>query len=505
MKKVYHLFILVAVFVALATGAVWAQTTLHVDDDGAQCPGAYTTISAALTDAANGVTIIVHEGTYDEMVTINKSVTLLGANWGVHPAVGTHPTETVGTRGPETIIKHAWYAFLLTADDITIDGFKFTGETGGAGQIIRSYADANNFHLTNCIFDVSREAVSSGWVLFGDYSHNDVMIDFNLFMDEQGHATLYFGGSSPSYDRLHIAYNKFNAGGDGIFWATDTPMADGIVEGNEFDGTIGGIPGQGGTGMNIGKGGNIIIRDNWFHDMWYTGFQVGIVGGSVTDNTFQDTYPILYSGTWYSSNAFELWGGEYGTAVSTNVTISGNTVKFNYQSNANADEHGIRLRSGADAPNIHVNCNNFIHGGVSTTALAARNQGSGILDAEYNWWGDASGPYHPTTNPGGTGGAVSDNVDYDPWLMGSVISISEAIDDIIEKVDHHGIANSLISQLQNALNAQEEGNAKAFEKILNAFIKTVESQSGKKINEDYANTLIGWAFVWINAPQCMPT
>jgi len=53
---------------------------------------------------------------------------------------------------------------------------------------------------------------------------------------------------------------------------------------------------------------------------------------------------------------------------------------------------------------------------VSTTALAARNQGSGILDAKYNWWGDASGPYHPITNPFGTGGAVSDNVDFDTWM-----------------------------------------------------------------------------------------
>jgi len=37
------------------------------------------------------------------------------------------------------------------------------------------------------------------------------------------------------------------------------------------------------------------------------------------------------------------------------------------------------------------------------------------VDATLNWWGNASGPTH-TSNPGGTGDAVSDNVDYDPWL-----------------------------------------------------------------------------------------
>jgi CSLREA domain-containing protein len=33
-----------------------------------------------------------------------------------------------------------------------------------------------------------------------------------------------------------------------------------------------------------------------------------------------------------------------------------------------------------------------------------------------NWWGSPTGPYNPTTNPGGLGAAVSDYVDYDPYL-----------------------------------------------------------------------------------------
>lgn len=52
------------------------------------------------------------------------------------------------------------------------------------------------------------------------------------------------------------------------------------------------------------------------------------------------------------------------------------------------------------------------------------NQGFGLRNvdptelviAENNWWGDATGPYNPATNPGGLGDTVSDYVDYDPWL-----------------------------------------------------------------------------------------
>ena len=43
-----------------------------------------------------------------------------------------------------------------------------------------------------------------------------------------------------------------------------------------------------------------------------------------------------------------------------------------------------------------------------------------IIDAEYNWWGDATGPYHPDTNPGGLGDSVSDYVDFVPWLQNPV-------------------------------------------------------------------------------------
>jgi hypothetical protein len=40
---------------------------------------------------------------------------------------------------------------------------------------------------------------------------------------------------------------------------------------------------------------------------------------------------------------------------------------------------------------------------------------SSVFDAENNWWGAASGPYHPTSNPDGEGNAVSDYVDFMPW------------------------------------------------------------------------------------------
>jgi len=401
MRKVAATIIVVLFLASVLSVAVpvvrASPAELHV-------PSEYSTIQAAINAASPGDTIIVAAGTYSEAyVTITKSITLEGANAGV-------PWN--GVRGSETILSHdGLYVFSPAADHITVDGFKFTG-TGG--RIIDTYSDANYFHLTNCIFDNPGYHSTTGNIQFGGGSHTDMLIDYNYFYDE-GDWTFYFGGGP--YDSLHIAYNKFNAVGDSIFWGA-TQLVGGVVEYNEFDGTISGIPGVGTDTMNIGAGGNIIVRHNWFHDQLYTAFQIGIVGGSVTGNTFERIYP--WPG--YFADAFQLWGGQWGTPVSTNVMIEANIIRYNDIPGADYPSHGIRLRPSGDGPGIdgatiHIHCNSFLDGGARTDAYAIRHQGEPgtILDAEYNWWGDASGPYHPILNPDGKGGKVGDNVDFIPW------------------------------------------------------------------------------------------
>ncbi len=390
-------------------------------DQGETC---FTAIQSAINAAGTGDTIMVNPGIYDELLVIDKELTLRGANWGVHPAVGTHPTETVGTRGPESILSHdGFYAISPRADDITVDGFKFTGD---GGRLIDTYEDANNFHLTNNIFENPEPHANNLIQLAGpSKSHTDVLIDYNLFQD-LGIATFYFEGTC---DRLHIAYNKFNGLGDSVFWSAE-PLVDGIIEGNEFDGTIDEVPGVGFGTLNIGKGGNIIIRDNWFHDILYTGFQVGIIDGSVTGNTFERIYP--YPGV--GADAFQLWGGEWGTAISTDVLIEGNTINYNDLSTEDPI-HGIRLRALAgvstiDGSTIHIHDNNFLDGGYRTDAFAIRHQGDPetIVDAEMNYWSTAveSEIIEMFEGP----------VDYDPWF-GKQPKVEETVtgDDTVDAID----------------------------------------------------------------------
>ncbi|RPI50612.1 MAG: right-handed parallel beta-helix repeat-containing protein, partial [Chloroflexi bacterium] len=54
---------------------------------------------------------------------------------------------------------------------------------------------------------------------------------------------------------------------------------------------------------------------------------------------------------------------------------------------------------------------------VSGNVFGVRNNRTAVpVDARQVWWGDTTGPYHATLNPGGLGNAVSDGVLFDPWL-----------------------------------------------------------------------------------------
>jgi len=98
------------------------------------------------------------------------------------------------------------------------------------------------------------------------------------------------------------------------------------------------------------------------------------------------------------------------SSVGAGSTITGNTITNNISA---VPASGIHIESAVNANNVSANFNNI----VGKQTHGAYNGGTGNLDAENNWWGDASGP--SGVGPG-IGDAVSDNVDYDPWLTAAV-------------------------------------------------------------------------------------
>ena len=106
------------------------------------------------------------------------------------------------------------------------------------------------------------------------------------------------------------------------------------------------------------------------------------------------------------------------------------------------------------------------HGVWNGTAEANQEGGAKTVDAENNWWGNASGPTH-TSNPGGSGDAVSNNVDFDPWYTNAAkttLSTQITVAANPNNITVNGAASVLTASVTNANgNAVPDGTVVLFQ------------------------------------------
>ncbi len=93
----------------------------------------------------------------------------------------------------------------------------------------------------------------------------------------------------------------------------------------------------------------------------------------------------------------------------SNIRIDGANFPVQHSTIRNSSGYGIRLTSSNPTVNFNSITGNPLYGLFNATSTITVN-------AESNWWGNSSGPTH-ASNPGGSGDAVSDFVDFTPWLI----------------------------------------------------------------------------------------
>jgi Ca2+-binding RTX toxin-like protein len=127
---------------------------IQLFDAGGHIVGTFDTIQAAVDAAADDYVIRVAAGTYDEDVTVDVGVTIIGARAGVAGADGTR--DAAAGTGETTVIGR-WT--ITSATDATIDGLRFVNDAtttgGGAGNpilAIRTGGDSAGHSVTNSIF-----------------------------------------------------------------------------------------------------------------------------------------------------------------------------------------------------------------------------------------------------------------------------------------------------------------------------------------------------------------
>ena len=207
------------------TGETVAQSDIRVEVAPNVVVAAGESIQAAIDAANPGDTILVEAGAFDEDLVIDKSITLIGANFGL---AGTDE------RRPETEIEGT---ITVTGDDVVIDGFLFDINASGAGGGQRVVdVQGDNGVVRNSVFE---QATDTGVTPFAiGVSGEGASISNNL-IDRSGAADAGSLGnpaiSAVGVDAISITDNTLDQGIVGIVTGDGTSETLGItVTGNDI-------------------------------------------------------------------------------------------------------------------------------------------------------------------------------------------------------------------------------------------------------------------------------
>ena len=356
---------------------------------------AFDTIQDGI-DNVSGSTVHVMDGTYAEDFTVDKSLNLLGPNSAISPNTG-------GGRVAEAIVEIASgpLGSFVTADTVTIKGFMFKAPasyTSAGTLLLIDQADNVTIEKNKFVTTWSTTTGSGISCLWSDRASGMTITD-NRFETDGGALggnadagmDLYGGGNSGNHNTIsdNTLIHDLKGGGYGLAISA-SPNGDASyydVTGNNFSTYNSGIQLVDSYPASVGFGVSHII---------------------ITENTIQNGK----IGIWFYATA-ETTGISNVTVGNSSNIITGNEVGIKFQASADA----------IDFTTITVNYNDI----SGNTNYGIENLNTRTVDAEYNWWGHATGPYDnkglPGTpdynNPLGQGNEVTSYVDYQPYYATS--------------------------------------------------------------------------------------
>jgi hypothetical protein len=321
-----------------------------------------------------GATVMVAPGTYNQQITVNKSITLSGTTGETIIDLGSVSTYAIKLE--------------LGCDGATIEGF----------EIINSYG----------IYVDSNAGGESNVTIQNNHIHD-------LFVSSDLTGGFFVNASCwPPLENWRIQDNTLeNITGSLSSGLRPENMKDVIISGNT-------ISNMGYSGILLINVDGAIVSSNMIGSIARAGIQVDSYCTrdiSIIDNTIMQANTGSYSGY----GGIRFYGQHTPDPHSdppAEITVIGNTCNGSYNGLAVRDGENISGR------NISANSNSFIN----NSNMGVYHGGNGTLDATNNWWGNITGPYHPIDNPVGTGDNVSDNVTFWPWYEFDGYSVKPTVE-----------------------------------------------------------------------------
>ena len=360
----------VAVYMGVVDGSTVLAGSAYIDDPAINGTTYYGMIQDAIDSAADGDTINVAAGSYNENLTVNKSLTLLGAGSGTTTVTAGSPTVSV---------------FTVTTSNVNISGFRATGTQMSGNQ---GYAGIRfGAGVTGCNIHDNNVSVNQYGILMVEVV-GDITLGNNIFNHNTASSCVVSGIEMQNTYGNTFTNNTANSNGSyGIRLAN--------ASNNMFIGN---------TTNSNGVNGFMLVRASGTTGSSNNTF-INNTANLNTSYGFREDYGDLNVLTGNTFDANVVDGGIKLKETITNISVTNNNITNN--------PIGIEVAFSTVQPDVTtwvVNNNNI----TGNTTYGISNIGNlGTLNARQNYWGNASGPGHDLLAYGDN---VSANINYMPWL-----------------------------------------------------------------------------------------